>query len=323
MAIIGIETLGMRVEEIEESARFFDDLGLIRAADASPDEVRYVLAEGSSVTLQKAGDSNPHNASSPRSGLPELIWGVDDARTLDAIGSDLAKDRAVARSNDGTLRTHDDGGIPIGFRLYPRKPPADAEQGENGLSAIKRWNRLRKWYDHARPQVLHHTVWGVPNVDEAVAFYVKRLDFRVTDMIRNVGVFMRCAGRPDHHNLFLHRGQKPFFNHVAFGVENIDEMMTGVNEMQRKGWVSKEGLGRHRMTSIIFCYFECPAGGSVEYMCDSDYLTDEWEPHLWDPGFANHHWLAQGMEHPPAPGAGFRRLPKPLPSFSEASRLPL
>ena len=155
------------------------------------------------------------------------------------------------------------------------------------MNSIRRWNRLRKWYDHARPQVLHHTVWGVPNVDEAAAFYVKRLGFRVTDMIRNVGVFMRCDGRPDHHNPFLHRGQKAFFNHAAFGVENIDELMTGVNEMQRKGWTSKEGLGRHRMTSIIFCYLDCPSGGTVEYMCDSDYLTDEWEPHLWDPGFAD------------------------------------
>ena len=318
MSILGIESLGFRVDNIEESARFFDDLGLTRAPDAASSEMRYALAEGSSVILRKGTES------SQPSGPPELIWGVDDRRTLDAIADDLSKDRAVARANDGTIRAFDDGGIPIGFRLYRRTPPVDSEQGENGLSSIKRWNRLRKWYDRARPQVLHHTVWGVPNVDEAVAFHTKRLDFRVTDMIRNVGVFMRCDGRPDHHNLFLHRGQKPFFNHVAFGVENIDELMTGVNEMQRKGWKSKEGLGRHRMTSIIFCYFECPTGGSVEYMCDSDYLTDDWEPNLWDPSFANHHWLAQGESHPQAAGqSGFRKLPKPLPSFSEASRLPL
>ena len=323
MTILGIESLNFRVEDMTVSTRFFDDLGLVRVPDESPDRVRYALTEGSSVLLEKATAANTSGALASPFGPQELIWGVDDARTLDAIGNDLAKDRPVARANDGTLRTRDDAGIPIGFRVYNRTPPQDADQGENGLSSIKRWNRLRKWYDHARPQVLHHTVWGVPNVDEAVAFYVKRLAFRVTDMIRNVGVFMRCDGRPDHHNLFLHRGQKPFFNHAAFGVENIDELMTGVNEMQRKGWTSKEGLGRHRMTSIIFCYLDCPGGGSVEYMCDSDYLTDEWEPHLWDPGFANHHWLAQGEEHPPASQGSFRKLPQPLPSFSEASRLAL
>ena len=73
------------------------------------------------------------------------------------------------------------------------------------------------------------------------------------------------------------------FNHVAFGVENIDELMTGLNEMQRRGWTSREGLGRHRATSIIFCYMDCPAGGTCEYMCDSDYLTDAWQPNLWEP----------------------------------------
>ena len=75
------------------------------------------------------------------------------------------------------------------------------------------------------------------------------------------------------------------------------------------------------MTSIIFCYFDCPGGGSVEYMCDSDYLTDAWEPHLWDPGFANHHWVAEGMPELPAGQGRFRKLPQPLPSFSEASQL--
>jgi catechol-2,3-dioxygenase len=322
MTILGIESLRFRVDDMALMTRFFDDLGLVRAPGETGDEVRYALAEGSSVLLQKATASNASATLGNQYGPQELIWGVDDIRALDAICKELAKDRSVAHANDGTLHTRDDGGIPIGFKVYNRQPPKDAEQGENGLSSITRWNRLRKWYDHARPQVLHHTVWGVPNVDEAVAFYVKRLGFRVTDMIRNVGVFMRCDGRPDHHNLFLHRGQQPFFNHAAFGVENIDELMTGVNEMQRKGWTSKEGLGRHRMTSIIFCYLDCPSGGTVEYMCDSDYLTDEWEPHLWDPGFANHHWLAQGEAHNPAEQGSFRKLPKPLPSFSEASRLP-
>ena len=234
MTILGIESLAFRAEDMDVLTRFFDDLGLVRGPGESPDQVRYALAEGSSVVLQKATATNASGTLGNQYGPQELIWGVDDAKALDAIGNDLARDRQVARSDDGTLRTKDDAGIPIGFRVYNRKPPQDPDQGENGLSTIKRWNRLRKWYDHARPQVLHHTVWGVPNVDEAVAFYVKRLNFRVTDMIRNVGVFMRCEGRPDHHNLFLHRGQKPFFNHAAFGVENIDEMMTGLNEMQRK-----------------------------------------------------------------------------------------
>ena len=66
--------------------------------------------------------------------------------------------------------------------------------------SIKRWNQMRKWYERAVPKVLHHAVFFVPDVDKGISFYVKRLDFRVTDMIRNAGVFMRCDGRNDHHN---------------------------------------------------------------------------------------------------------------------------
>lgn len=323
MAIIGIESLVYGVEDLGSATRFFTDFGLVPESGGNGAGTTFRLAEGSSVVLRPANDPllpapfAASQGSTPR----ELFWGVDSQHHLDRIVTELSRDREVKRDSDGTAHTHDDGGLAIGFRLYERKPPQDPAQAENGLTNIKRWNRLRKWYEHARPQVLHHAVYGVPDVDKAVAFYVKRLDFRITDMIRNVGVFMRCEGRPDHHNLFLHRGKEPRFNHVAFGVENIDELMTGVNEMQRKGWHSDEGLGRHRMTSIVFAYFRNPAGGACEYMCDSDYLTDAWQPNLWDAGFANHHWLSHWDPKVPAPEWKYRALPQPLPSFSEANKL--
>jgi hypothetical protein len=322
MSIIGIESLVYGVEDVATATRFFEDFGLVR--DGSARGTVFRLAEGSSIDIRPAGDASLPPPFGAATGLRELVWGVDRRDALDAIANDLAADRQTQRDNDGTLHTVDDAGIAIAFRLYERRPLSDPTQGENGLATIMRWNQLRKWYKRAEPKVLHHAVFGVPDIDKGISFYRRRLGFRITDMIRNVGVFMRCDGRPDHHNLFFHRGGKaPHLNHVAFGLENIDEMMTGVNEMQRRGWSSKEGLGRHRMTSIIFCYFECPAGGACEYMCDSDYLTDDWQPHLWDSGFANHHWLANWNPHHPAPEWKFRPLPQPVPSFAKACALPL
>jgi hypothetical protein len=323
MSIVGIESLVYGAADVATASRFFEDFGLA-AEQRSERGTRFRLAEGSAIDIRAADDATLPPPFGEAAGLRELVWGVDRRQALDAIANDLASDRQTRRDNDGTVHATDDAGIAVAFRLYERNPPVDPAQGENGLSSIKRWNQLRKWYERAHPQVLHHAVFGVPDIDKGISFYVKRLGFRVTDMIQNVGVFMRCDGRPDHHNLFFHRGGKTArLNHVAFGLENIDELMTGVNEMQRRGWASKEGLGRHRMTSIIFCYFECPAGGACEYMCDSDYLTDEWQPHLWEPGFANHHWLANWNPQQPAPAWKFRPLPRPLPSFAEACRLPL
>ena len=321
MTILGIESIAYGVDDIATATRFFADFGLPPAkSDTAGADFR--LAEGSSVHVRKSDDPALPPPFAPGPGLREIVWGVDSAQALDALAADLGRDRPLRRDNDGTIHTKDDVGLAIGFRLYQRTPPQDPPQTENGLATIKRWNQLRKWYERAVPQVLHHAVFFAPEIDKGVAFYTKRLNFRVTDMIRNVGVFMRCEGRNDHHNLFLIKTQQLRFNHVAFGVENIDELMTGANEMQRKGWSSKDGLGRHRATSIIFYYVDCPAGGTCEYMCDSDYLTDAWEPRLWGSGFANHHWLGSWDPKMPAPKWEWRLLPKPLPSFAEASALP-
>ena len=322
MTILGIESIVYGVAELETCARFFDDFGLAaeRRDETGAD---FRLAEGSSVLVRPIDDPSLPPPFAPGPGLRELVWGVDSEASLDAIAAELGRDRPVRRDDGGTLHAIDDAGIAIGFRLYRRTPPQDPPQMENGLATIKRWNQLRKWYERAHPQVLHHAVFFVPDVDKGVSFYVKRLGFRITDMIRHGGVFMRCDGRNDHHNLFFIRAKETRFNHVAFGVENIDELMTGVNELQRRGWGSKEGLGRHRATSIIFYYADCPAGGSCEYMCDSDYLTDAWQPHLWEGGFANHHWLGDWNPKMPAPEWKYRVLPTPLPSFAEACALPL
>jgi catechol 2,3-dioxygenase-like lactoylglutathione lyase family enzyme len=321
MTILGIESIAYGVAEIAAATKFFEDFGLpVGTKDGKGAD--FALAEGSSVRIRAMDDPSLPPPFAPGPGLRELIWGVDSDRALDAIAADLGRDRSLRRDNDGTIHTNDDAGLAIGFRVYRRKEPHDAPQSENGLATMKRWNQMRQWYERARPQVLHHAVFFVPDVDKGVSFYTKRLNFRVTDMIRHAGVFMRCDGRPDHHNLFFIRAKEPRFNHVAFGVENIDEMMTGLNLMQRNGWTSREGLGRHRATSIIFCYMDCPAGGTCEYMCDSDYLTDAWQPNLWEPGFANHHWLADWDAKHPAPEWKVRKLPTPLPSFAEACALP-
>jgi catechol 2,3-dioxygenase-like lactoylglutathione lyase family enzyme len=321
MAIIGIESLVYGVDDVARATRFFDDFGLI-AERRDEKGADFRLGEGSSVLIRAMDDPSLPPPWQKGPGPRELVWGVDSRAALDAISDDMARDRETRRDNDGTVHTIDDAGLRIGFRFYQRTPPQDPVQAENGLSTIRRWNQMRKWYQRAHPQVIHHAVFFVPDVDQGVSFYVKRLDFRVTDMIRHAGVFMRCDGRNDHHNLFFIRAKEARFNHVAFGVENIDEMMTGVNELQRRGWASREGLGRHRATSIIFCYVDCPAGGACEYMCDSDYLTDAWQPQLWEPGFANHHWLADWHANEPAPEWKVRVLPTPLPSFAEACALP-
>ena len=101
-----------------------------------------------------------------------------------------------------------------------------------------RWNRHRTWYDKATPQLIYHVVFGCSDLDKPVGFYRDRLKFRITDVARDRGVFFRAQGRSDHHNIFWARTGKAKFLHISFGVENLDELLAGANDMQRKGWRS-------------------------------------------------------------------------------------
>ena len=218
------------------------------------------------------------------------------------------------------MHTLDDQGIPIGFRVFDRKPVDSKPLMENSPGKIVRWNQHRAWYRRAQPKIMHHCVFGVPDIDKAVTFYTKRLGFRITDISRGLGVFMRCDGRNDHHNLFFLRSDAPAWHHVSFGVDSIDEVMTGADHMQRCGWTSDVGIGRHRISSTLFYYVKNPAGGQSEYSADTDYLTDDWKPRLWEPKFGNFHWVGTVPEMlKTEPEWDVRILEEPIPPFSKLS----
>jgi catechol 2,3-dioxygenase-like lactoylglutathione lyase family enzyme len=312
-----VQSIIYGVDDLERCTRFYDDFGL-DATRRDATGVDYLLPEGSSVLLRRNDDPSLPQRFSSEPGAREVLWGVDSQKNLDLVQKNLAADREVSRGADGTLHTRDDCGIPIGFRVYARRTPVPDAAAENGLGDIKRWDTHRKWYKRARPKLIHHVVFGVPDVDAAVAFYTTRLGFRISDVSRGLGVFLRCDGRSDHHNLFFLRMPKPAWNHVSFGVENIDELMTGANHMQRCGWASDIGVGRHRISSTLFYYMPNPAGGRSEYSADTDYLTEKWKPRLWEPRFGNWHWVGAIPEAlQQEPEWDVRVLEEPIPPFSQ------
>jgi catechol 2,3-dioxygenase-like lactoylglutathione lyase family enzyme len=322
MTLLGVQSLVYGVDDLDTCTRFYKDFGL-EVVERNSVMTEFRLTEGSSVILRRRDDPALPPAFLTEPGPREIIWGVDSRASLEAVASDLQRDRAVQVDTDGTVHCSDDSGICIGFRVFPRKPlGVDAAQDENNLARVVRWNRHRKWYERASPKQINHVVFGVPNIDAAVKFYTQRLGFRVTDIMRGFGMFMRCDGRNDHHNLFLFRAPKVLFSHVSFAVETVDELMVGANDMQSRGWKSDVGLGRHRISSLMFYYISSPAGGQSEYSADSDYLTDDWQPRLWDASFGQYQWLAL-----PPPEAKMSRqgtaevLVGPIPKLDETARV--
>ncbi len=317
MALLGVQSLIYGVDDLDAATRFHDDFGL-KAVRQDAAGVDFALEDGGAVLLRRNDDPALPPRFSKAPGVREVIWGVDTQRALDALETSLASDRAVRRDPDGTLHSSDDNGIAIGFRLFARTPLEVVTSTENAPGEVRRWNAHRRWVRRAEPRCINHVVFGVPDLDRAMAFYTQRLGFRLSDVSRGLGVFMRCDGRHEHHSVFFLKTAFPVWHHVAFAVQNVDEVMVGADHMQRRGWASDLGVGRHRIGSSVFYYLNNPAGGMSEYSADTDYLTDEWQPRLWEPRFGNWHWVGKvpdAFMH--EPDWDVKIIKAPQQSFSE------
>jgi catechol 2,3-dioxygenase-like lactoylglutathione lyase family enzyme len=293
MAINGIETVLYGVDDVAECTRYFEDFGL-PLLEKSEQHAHFRLDEGSNVILRAITDPAIPASRLVGTGVHETVWGVDSEASLDKLANSLGRDRELRRDSDGTIHCLADDGLAIGFRVFRKNPVITAPDPINSPGRCNRLNQHRKWRLQARPKVIQHVVFQVPDFDASWRFYRDRLGFRLSDVQRTFGIFGRADGSRDHHNIYFLNASLPFpgmdgqprFDHVNFGVEDIDELMVGANYMERKGWPkSTWGLGRHRIASALFYYLPCPTGGQAEYGADSDMLDDSWVPRTWDPMF--------------------------------------
>jgi catechol 2,3-dioxygenase-like lactoylglutathione lyase family enzyme len=299
MAIIGIETVLYGVKDVAESTRYFVDFGL-PLLERSETHAHFRLDEGSNVVVRHIDDPLVPKSRLVGTGVHEVIWGVDRQDSLDRLLKDLARDREIHFDADGTAHCLSDSGLAIGFRVFRKNQVHSSPDPVNSPGNINRINTQRKWKLKARPKTIQHVVFQFPEYEREWAFYRDRLGFRLSDWQKDSGIFARADGANDHHNIYFLNARlglfgeddKLRFDHVNYGVEDLDEIMVGTNFMQRQGWPkSAWGLGRHRIASSLFMYLECPAGGRAEYGADSDYVDDQWLPRLWHPVFGGFSFL--------------------------------
>ena len=93
----------------------------------------------------------------------------------------------------------------------------------------------------------------------------------------SLGAFMRCdrGDTPtDHHTLFLFQNPKgPGFNHAAFEVRDLDDLMAGHDHLKSANRTPAWGVGRHVLGSQVFDYWADPWGHVLEHWTDGDLLT--------------------------------------------------
>lgn len=300
MSINGLASLRYVVEDMDECIRFFQDLGLSLVESSQNDYARFELPEGSSVELFTANCSPALECKVNGFGVKEIVWGIDSQAALDRLANDLAGDMKITRDADGGIHFTPHFGISMGIKVFTKKPVISSPNPQNAPGHVGRLNSPRKWRKRALPKVLQHVVFQIADEMGAVDFMCKRLNFRVSDIQDGVGTYLRAPKSNSHHNLLLLNANGPFpecdgttkFHHTNFGVEDIDELMIGINYMMRKGWAPSEiGLGRHRVDSALFYYLPSPTGGEVELGADGDFVDDSWLARRWtEPLFAYSHF---------------------------------
>lgn len=129
---------------------------------------------------------------------------------------------------------------------------------------------------------LGHCVLNVSDFMRSEAWYKQRFGFITSDEIEvapghAIGAFLRCdrGEQPtDHHTLFLApSGGEPGFNHAAFEVAGLDDLMVGHAHLHANGRHQSWGVGRHKLGSQIFDYWRDPWGHELEHWTDGDLFT--------------------------------------------------
>lgn len=153
----------------------------------------------------------------------------------------------------------------------------------NEAAAHPRFRNVKRVESGASHVVrLGHCVLNVANFKTSEAWYKERFGLITSDAIEvqpgfAIGAFLRCdrSDKPaDHHTLFLLQSPKgPGFNHAAFEVRDLDDLMSGHTHLQTRGAHAEWGVGRHLLGSQVFDYWRDPYGHTLEHWTDGDLFT--------------------------------------------------
>jgi hypothetical protein len=315
MNVLGVERIYYGVADPEWAVRFHLHWGLA-PMDAGALGADFALADGTTIHVRAARDGGLPPAKIDWPGLSdstarEIVWGVDSKATLDAVGAEIAKDREVRLDADGVIHAQDDHGYALGFTVSRRKNAALELPAANTVGTHRRRNRIAEGSQRrpVAPSRIGHVVYWAPGDVPAAAQFYRRLGFRITDDMSKGGLFMRCAGSCDHHNLLLQGGKPLGFQHVAYEFRDFDEVMLLGVQVEAQGWKTNVGPLRHNVSSTCSWYFWNPAGGMSEAYSDMDCVDDDWVPRKFrpgeDPNFYGSSWNAR-PEHANTPPGTWR-----------------
>lgn len=136
---------------------------------------------------------------------------------------------------------------------------------------------------------LGHVVLNVASFRESESWYKSHFGFLTSDEIElepgvSIGAFMRLNignTATDHHSLFLLEAPgDASFNHAAFEVSDVDDLMVGHDHLRQNGREHSWGVGRHILGSQVFDYWKDPWGHELEHFSDGDRFVASNRPNV-------------------------------------------
>ncbi|WP_405456075.1 VOC family protein [Streptomyces sp. NBC_00101] len=295
MGIQRIESVTYSVDDLDACVRFFTDFGLT-PVERTAVRASFETAAGQRLHLDTLPDPALPPALEDGPTLREVVWGVDTEADLATLVARVGVDREVALGADGVHRTRDETGFGLGLGLTLARAKEFAPGGPreaNVSGAVRRWNAPLEPVGRVRPLRMCHVALNIPKAgqEEAVAFYLDRLGFRATDVVKPMGTFMQCEGDDDQHNFLLcHRPDRAGVNHVSYEVPGFDDVIEGGNHMIAQGWQEARKLGRHTVGSNVFRFVHAPCGGRVEYAADMDRVDASYGTRVHETTPPHHIW---------------------------------
>lgn len=281
MSIIRIEDIahvGFTAPDLDAMAAYLVDFGMVSAA-ADADTL-YMRGTGSVPFVHRTRKGAPGFAA-----LGLRAESLADLETL-AAAEGVAVEDFDGPGGGKVVRLTDPDGYAVevvaGQAPAPALPLAEGAPVNTALAKPRLRAVKRSGAAPATVVRLGHCVLGVSDFRASEAWYKARFGFITSDEIAaapgfSIGAFMRCdrGDTPtDHHTLFLLQGPGGVgFNHAAFEVVDLDDLMHGHDHLKAKGRDPDWGIGRHILGSQIFDYWRDPWGHVLEHWTDGDLFT--------------------------------------------------
>lgn len=280
MSLIRVEDIAFvrfRAPELAQMAGFLEDFGLVCQTVG---EKLYARGTGPSPFLHV---TEPGEAGFAGVGLRaasladlEVVAAAEGVKvqTLDAPGGGHV---VTLTDPDGHVVELVAGQAAAPELALPARPPWNSAAGRPRQRAVKRTG-----VGAAHVVRLGHCVLNVSDFRASERWWKDRFGFITSDEIAltpefSIGAFMRCdrgETPTDHHTLFLVQSPKgPGFNHAAFEVADLDDLMAGHDRLKAAGRHAEWGVGRHILGSQVFDYWRDPWGHTLEHWTDGDLFT--------------------------------------------------